>query len=127
MSMNKAELLNELRLKTELVKLDDGKEVIVSEVGAADYIKLWTNHNYQTDGNIDMAKFTPALLAYSIVDEQNQCVFTDEDIPSLARAAQGPFMKIAEAARRLNGLAGNEAKNSEETAQEDSSLSSVSN
>lgn len=126
MAMNKAELLNELRLKTELVKLDDGKDVIVSEVGAADYIKLWTNPDYQNGNTVDMAKLMPAMVAYSVVDDQGQRVFADEDIPAIARSAQGPFMKISDAVRRVNGMVGDEAKNSMETAPEDSSSGSVS-
>lgn len=127
MSLNRAELLNVMRLKTELVTLDDGSNVIVSEVGAADYIKLWTNPEYQDGNTVDMAKLMPAMVAYSVVDDQGHRVFADDDIPTLARSAQGPFMKISDAVRRVNGMIGEESKNSKETALGDSSTGSVSN
>lgn len=111
MALDKAGILNCIRLKTELVKIDEENEVIVSEIGAADYIKLWTDEANRTDGEIDMAKFTPALVAYAVVDEQSQRIFTDEEVKLLARASHGPFMAMAAAARRLNGLSGDDSKN----------------
>ena len=134
--LNRAELLNELRLATESVDLGNGKQVIVSEIGAEDFIRLWTRPEYQVetgeekDGKpvttVDMAKFTPALVACSVGDEQGQRLFSDDDIKLLARGAQGPFMKLSDAARRLNGMAGGETKNSSETAPVDLHTGSVS-
>jgi hypothetical protein len=127
MTLSRSELINEFRLETELIELGENKHVIVSEIGAEDYIKLWTNPEHQKeDGSVDMSKFSPALVAYAVVDDQSQRIFADSDIPMIARSANRPFMKLAEVARRLNGLAGTETKNSEETAQEDSSSGSVS-
>ena len=122
MALNREELLGELKLKTEVVTLDDGSEVIVSEIGATDYINLWTSEAYSTEDKVDMAKFTPALIAYSVVDDQGRRLFSDEDILSLGRSANGPFFKIAQVAKKLNGLSGEPAKNSE-AGQEEGSLS----
>lgn len=112
MSLNRDMLLNTMKLKTEEVELGAGT-VIVSEIGAADYIKLWTDPKTQKDGTVDMARFTPALIAYAVVDETGNRIFTDADVDILARSSQGPFLKIAEVARKLNGLSGEETKNSE--------------
>jgi hypothetical protein len=104
--MNKAEILEEMELKTETVKLGKG-EMIVSEIGAADYIRLWTKPDFRMDDDpdrVDMSKFTPALIAYSVVDEKGNRLFTDEDIPNIASWPQGRFTEIAQIARRLNGL-----------------------
>lgn len=112
MVLDKSALLSALKLKTEEVEIDGGT-VIVSEIGAADYIKLWTDPSNQTDGEIDMVKFTPALLACTIVDQDGKRIFSNDDISELSRSAHAPFLKIAEAAKRLNGLSGSEIKNSE--------------
>lgn len=123
--LNKAALMQVLEPKTEKVKLGKG-EVIVSEIGAADYIRIWTDEAYQDkDGNTDMTKFTPALVAYCVVNEKGERVFSDDDIPALARSSHGPFHEIARVARRLNGLAGGEVKNSKPSPIESSSSGSV--
>ncbi len=114
MSLSRAELLNEFRPKTEIVTLADGGQVMVSELGAADYINLWAKHTNATDGSVDMATFIPALVAFCCVDDQGTRLFSDEDIPLLARAASSPFMQLATVVKQLNGLGGepDEAKNS---------------
>lgn len=124
--LNKTEIFEELELVTERVPLKKGA-VIVSEIGAADYIALWTDPgNKDAEGNVDMAKFTPALLAACIVDESGNRMFDASEAAKLARSSHGPFMKLAAVARRLNGLSGDESKNSEETATDDSLSGSVS-
>ncbi len=122
--MNKAELLTAMRLKTEAVELESGT-VNVSEIGAADYIKLWTDPDNQTDGKVDVAKFTPALVAFSVVDGKGKRIFSDDEIPTIARSSQAIFMKLAEAARRVNGLAGDAVKNSEPSQEESSASASA--
>jgi len=111
MPLNKAEILNEMRLKTELVEISKGKEVIVSEIGAADYIKLWTSTSGDKDGHVDMAEFSPKLVAFCVVDEKGERIFSEDDIPALIRSSNKVFEKLAEVARRLNGISGEEAKN----------------
>lgn len=113
MSTGKAALLAALVLKQETIEVN-GATFIISEIGATDYIRLWTDKNNQdASGEIDMAKFTPALIACAVVDESGQRVFDNNDIPALERAAYGPLLKIAEVAKRLNGLTGEETKNSD--------------
>ena len=107
-------------------------------VGLKNYIKLWTDpRNQKVVGNelvngvevpkteVDMARFTPALISYTVTDEAGNRIFSDDDIDILSRSAQGPFLKLAEVARRLNGLSGEEVKNSEDSQKESSSSDSV--
>lgn len=111
-SLTKEELLGELKLKSETVEIGDGY-VNVSEVSAVDYITLWTECSEETGekdakGNVittvNMSKFIPRLVAFSVTDEAGNRMFGDEEISAFERAAQGPFSKIAEVAKRLNGL-----------------------
>lgn len=137
MAMNRNSILEAMKLKTETVMLGD-ETVIVSEIGASDYIKLWTDpKNQKVVGDqivngvtvpkteVDMSRFTPALIAYAVVDEAGNRVFGDDDIEVLARSSQGPFMKLAEVVRKLNGLTGEEVKNSEDSQLELPSIASA--
>jgi hypothetical protein len=106
--LTRDQMFEEGALQTERVLLKKG-EVIVSQIGAADYINLWSdpkNQKKDVDGKevINMSRFTPALIAYSVVDESGNRIFTEADIERLAKFAQEPFLKLAEVARRLNGL-----------------------
>jgi hypothetical protein len=127
--LTKEELFQEGALLTETVALKNG-DVIVSQIGAVDYITLWSDpKNQKKDESgkdvIDMARFTPALIAYSVVDEAGNRLFTEADIERLAKFAQEPFLKLAEAARRLNGLTGDEVKNSDDNQPESPSIASA--
>lgn len=111
MILNKEELLGKMAPKKETVEIEGG-EVIVSEIGATALIELYTRKELQdSEGNWIMSKFTPALVALCVVDDAGNRIFADEDIPQLERAAASQFSKIAQVARRLNGLAGDEVKN----------------
>lgn len=110
--LTKEELLGELKLKSETVEIGNGL-VNVSEVSAVDYINLWTECNEKTGEtdskgepitDVNMSKFIPRLVAFSVTDEAGNRMFGDEEISAFERAAQGPFSKIAEVAKRLNGL-----------------------
>lgn len=136
--LSRQEILNEGALNTEIVTLKSG-DVRVSQIGGSDYISLWTDPKNQKETGevvikngveekvttVDMSRFTPALIAYAVVDVDGNRVFTDEDIPLIARLASGPFLKVSEIARKLNGLTGEEVKNSEDNQSDFSSTASV--
>lgn len=107
--LNREQLLAALQLKKEVVEIDGGS-VTVSEIGATDYLKLWDEHR-TADDTIDMATFTPALIAACVVDEKGERIFSNEDTALLARSASKPFFALSEACRRINGLSGEETKN----------------
>lgn len=117
--LNRTEIFEEGALKTEVINLTKG-DVIVSQIGGGDFITLWSNPKYQKkDENdkdvIDMSRFTPALIAYSVVDEGGEKIFTEADIEKLAKFNQDVFLKLAKAAQRLNGITGEEVKNSDDS------------
>ena len=106
------------KLKTEVVDVPEwGGEVIVSELGASDSIAMLNSREYvaQDGKTINMATFTPALVACCVVDESGQRIFTDEDVAALARCSPKPFDRVSTIALRLNGLIGVDetVKNSE--------------
>jgi len=124
MGLNRDQLLEKLKLKIEPVMIGDDS-VNVSQIGAADFIRMWNNPEYQTDDSIDMSKLLPALVAYSVVDDDGNRIFSAEDAAILSRSSREPFALLANAAKRLNGLMGDEIKNSEPSQTESSSSDSV--
>ena len=112
MLLDKTAILTEGKLKTEDVPLGAG-HVRVSELSGVDYISIYNDDRFKTNDEVDMIKFTPALLMCCIVDEQGEKLFSDDDLPALSKLASGPFFKIAQVAKKLNGLSGEEVKNSE--------------
>lgn len=126
MVLDRNSLLETMKLKTEEVELDGGK-VIVSELSGPDYIKLYSdpanqkatgritkvNGKDEPEMTIEMGRFQAALIVYGVVDTDGKRIFKDEDIDLVARGSQGPFLKLAEVARKLNGFNGEEVKNSD--------------
>lgn len=118
--MNREELLGALALKKETVAFQGG-EVVVTELGAADIMKLWEDYP-TTDGT---ANFTAALIAMCVLDDEGQKVFSAADIPLLTNSAQGAFFELSKASRAVNGIGGEEAKNSEPSPADSSSTASA--
>ena len=118
MLATKNDLFEELQLSTEIVTLSSGKEIIVTEITAPDYMELCKfcaigdMKSPDEDGNIklDISKFNGALLAYCVVDDKGERVFDDSDIDQLINSANKPLMNIVGVAKRLNGLSGTEEK-----------------
>ena len=121
MLATKNDLFEELKLSTETVTLSSGKEVIVSEITAPDYMELCNlcaigdMQSPDANGNIklDIGKFNGTLLAYCVVNNKGERIFDDSDIEKLINSANKPLMQIVDVAKRLNGLSGKEEKASE--------------
>lgn len=111
MILNRDQVLKALELKTEKISLGEG-EVIVTELSASDFTDLYSSPAVQDDqGNVDIKKFTPALVSMCIVGEDGKRIFSTEDISLFQQAGAGELYKISSVARRLNGMTGDEAKN----------------
>lgn len=103
MVLDKEGLFKELGVKREKVKVGKG-EVFIAEIGATDYLTLWTNPELQTDGKPDMAKLRPALVARCVVNEEGERILTNDDAAVLAKSSALRFNTLADAAMKINGL-----------------------
>jgi len=121
MILDKAGLLEELKLITEEVPLNNGS-VIVSEISAVDWDELIASEEYKVDGKVIEKKIQPALVARAVLNQDGTRMFTDEEAAVVAQSSKKPFRAIVSAVMRLNGLGGVEIKNSEPS-QTDSSVS----
>lgn len=119
MGFSREDLLNETKLETVVVSVGSGS-VIVSEISGPDYLaacEFAKIGDGDTDGNFKLSihKLNPALLAYGIVDEEGNRIFTDEDIPLLAKRSMKKFEPALVAIKQLNGLLSDEGNVSEPT------------
>ncbi len=128
--LQKLDILSARDRKQETVDVPEwGGEVIVSELGAADYMAIWGNPEFSKDDGktVDMSKFAPALVARCIVDETGGRIFNDDDTASLASKSSIPFGRVATVALRLNGFLAQEEeiKKSMPSPSDDSSIGSA--
>lgn len=114
MALDKAAILKAMALKTERIRVEGG-EVIMSEISADDYMDAFNNPLSKTDGEYDGTKFTALLVTRCIVNEKGQRVFDDTDIDVIRNGSSRVYTALVKAAQRLNGLSGDETKNSVET------------
>lgn len=112
MVLDKAGLLEELKLNTEEVPLGKGT-VIVSEISAVDWDELISSDEYRVDGKVVEKKIQPALIARAVLNEDGTRMFSDDEAGQLALSAKKPFRALVQAVMRLNGLGGEIVKNSE--------------
>ena len=112
MALSKEGFLNAVKQKFATEEVPVGNDtVIVSELDATDYIKIFTEHS--ENGKVNMKTFTPTLIAYSLVDEAGNRLFDNIEELSNARVPQSIFTLIGEVAKKLNGMTGEEKNASE--------------
>lgn len=109
--LDKKSLLKALELKKETVVIEGG-EVIVTEITATEYMDVYESPGAKNDkGEFDGVKFSALLAARCIVDAKGNRLFADEEADLLRNGSSSVFSKISAVVKRLNGLAGDEAKN----------------
>jgi hypothetical protein len=106
MSLNKKMLFAAMALKTKTVKLPEG-EVILQELCSTDYLETYEHPAVKAqDGSFDLPKFTALLITRCMVDEKGKRILVDEDVEQLRKGSTAIYLKLADAARELNGLSG---------------------
>jgi hypothetical protein len=112
MILNKDQLIQKLKLKTKVVKIGDD-EVIISELGANDFIELYKRKDLKTEkDDLDITKFNAALVCLAVVDENGNKVLTDADISVLQNGGE-IYRNLLNEVKSFCGLNGDEIKNSE--------------
>lgn len=120
MALTREQLLDESVLETAVVQLPIG-EVIVTEISAPDYIEICElskkDGTDTVDGTmqIDMRKFDPALLAFGIIDVEGNRVFSNDDIPLLAKRSMKKFEPALKKLKEMSGLLRDSGNESEPT------------
>ncbi len=79
------------------------------------------------DGVVDTAKFLTALVARSLVDDDNVRIFSDGDLDAIGAKNPAVIARLREAAAKLNKIGANDQKESEKNSDAEPVASDSSN
>lgn len=103
MSLSRDQILAAKDLKTEVVKVKEwGGEVIVTMMDGEG--RDLFESSLQTDGKRDLKNFRAKLLAFCIVDDKGERLFSESDIVALGKKSAAVLTRLADAATRLNKM-----------------------
>ena len=110
--LKREEILSKVSLKKETVLVEAwGGEVIVSEMSGA-MRDSWEQSLTQRDGSGKTVSPRAKLVPLTVVDDQGQRLFKDEDLESLGKLSSEALEMICAAALRVNGLGSAEIEKS---------------
>lgn len=92
--------------KVERIEVPEIGEVLVRELTQWEY-EQWVTEWYKRDGGppeVDYRRYAISLIRRSVVDEQGNLVFSQEDDDFLAGLPARVTRPIVQCAERLNGL-----------------------
>lgn len=128
MALSKLDILKVKELKQVLVAVPEwGGDVLVQEMTAEarDRFDQWVVKKGETGG------MRMRIVIATVVDENGKPMFTDLDIPDLARKSGKAIERLSDVGMRLSGMSEEakveEIKNSEPDPSVDSSSASVEN
>lgn len=110
--LNREEILSKVSLKKETVFVEAwGGEVIVSEMSGA-MRDAWEQAITQKDSSGKLVSPRAKLVLYSVVDDQGNPIFKDDDLDAIGKLSSPALEKICEVATRLNGLGSSDVEKS---------------
>ena len=111
MKLTRESLLKAVELRTEEVEINGGT-VTAKELCAAEYLDTLEHpFSKKENGDYDGTAFNALLVARCIVNEDGSRMFADEDADLLRNGSFSVYRKLIESVNRVNGLAGEQAKN----------------
>jgi hypothetical protein len=106
--LNREEILAKTDLKKETVTVEEwGGEVIVSSMSGT-YRDAWEQSIRQKDASGNLVSPRAKLVIFTVVDEQGNRIFKDDDIEAIGKISSEALEKICTVAMRLNGLGAEE-------------------
>lgn len=113
MVLDKKGILAEVKGQSEEVAFGKGK-ILVSELSFNEVNAVRESPLIKgTDGEVDGFRFVGLLVCSCIRDAKGNRVFDDNDIDTVMGLPRSQYVKIAEVAKRLNGMEDDAVKNSE--------------
>jgi len=102
--LKREEILAKTELKKKSVTVDEwGGDVFVSEMSGT-MRDAWEQTLREKDSSGNLLSPRAKLVAFTVVDEKGERIFTDEDIPFIGRLSSASLEKVCSAAMELNGL-----------------------
>jgi len=103
--LTREEILSKTSLKTERITVEElFGEIIVSEM-SGEMRDEWEQAIREKDAGGKLVSPRAKLVAFTVVDEKGDRVFSDGDISALGKLPSAILEKICLVAMRLNGLA----------------------
>lgn len=102
--LKREEILAKTELQKKKVTVDEwGGDVFVSEMSGTTR-DAWEQTLREKDASGNLLSPRAKLVAFTVVDEKGERIFTDEDIPFIGRLSSASLEKVCAAAMELNGL-----------------------
>ena len=115
MALDKKGIFAEAKPATEEIPFGKGT-VVVSELGFNETNVLRESPLIKdAKGEFDGWKFIGLLVIYAVRDANGARVFADTDLDAVMNIPRTSYLKLAEAAKKLNGMGDDAVKNSETT------------
>jgi hypothetical protein len=102
--LKRDEILSKTKLKTEKISVEEwGGEVIISSMSGT-MRDSWEQMLREKDSDGKIISPRAKLVAFTVVDEKGERVFTDKDVVSIGKLSSSSLDKVTNVAMRLNGL-----------------------
>ena len=109
--LTREEILLKTSLKKEVLKVEEwGGDIIVSEM-SGEARDVWEQSLREKSPTGKIISPRAKLVAFTVVDEQGERVFKDDDIASIGKLSSDALEKICLVAMRLNGLGAGDVDN----------------
>lgn len=113
MVLDKKGIFAEAVKTSEEVPFGKGK-VLVTELGFNEVNTIRESPLIKNEKDeFDGFKFIGLLVVYSVRDAKGNRVFDDSDLEAVMAFPRSQYLKLADTAKKLNGMADDEPKNSE--------------
>lgn len=106
--LKREEILSKTDLKKETLSVEEwGGDVIVSEMSAA-MRDGWEQAIREKDASGRLVSPRAKLVVFTVVDEEGERIFKDDDIEAIGKLSSATLEKICLVSMRLNGLGADE-------------------
>lgn len=106
--LNREDILAQTDLKTEIVNIKEwGGDVLVSEMSGT-VRDAWEQTLGEKDGAGKIVSPRAKLVVFTVVDEQGNRLFKDNDIDAIGKLSASSLEQICITAMKLNGIGDDE-------------------
>lgn len=108
--LKREEILSKTSLKSEVLTVEEWNgNIIVSEMSGTTR-DAWEQELRKKDAEGNIVSPRAKLVAFTVVDEEGDRIFKNDDIDSIGKLSSGSLEKICDVAMRLNGLGSDDIK-----------------
>jgi hypothetical protein len=112
--LTRDQILGANDLKVETVEVPEwGGSVQVRTLTGKDRDAFVESLPTNPDGTTDPKNYRSALLAFTIVDENGELLFSEEDVNALGNKSATAIMRVFAVANKLNGISASAVKEEE--------------